>query len=381
MICGKVTRPNYGAGDGELVLTATVTVGSVTKIIKYDASVKEKGMTDTQIVAADKLALEFPVDQNNIKENVQLPSVGTNGSTITWQTNKDSVMTADGVITRPVNGAPSSSGLVTMTATITKGNITETKVFECTVLPWTDEEESQFDADMITWETIRGKNISKTDVTLDLELPTEGSRGSTITWVSNNEAIISNEGSVTRPSYTQGDVIIALSATVTKNSVSKKVNITGIRVLKKAMTNKEAVEKAVNGIDVASIKGENASLAELTRDMILPKKSSFPDCSTVQLTWSVVKGDGNTADASNANIRIVDNGDDFLCRITRPLNSERNVEAGIKCVADSSLLAEGEASSYKVFPVVILKEEGAAAANMRNEEVTAKVATTKTVKK
>ena len=42
MICGKVTRPNYGAGDGELVLTATVTVGSVTKIIKYDASVKEK---------------------------------------------------------------------------------------------------------------------------------------------------------------------------------------------------------------------------------------------------------------------------------------------------------------------------------------------------
>lgn len=379
MICGKVTRPNYGAGDGKLVLTATVTVGSATKTIQYDASVKEKGMTDTQIVAADKLALEFPVDQNNIKENVQLPTVGTNGSTITWETNKDSVMTAGGVITRPVNGSDSSLGVVTMTATIKKGSITETKVFECKVLPWTDEEESQFDANMITWEAIRGKNISKTDVTLDLELPEEGSKGSTITWVSNNEAIISNNGTVVRPSYTQGDVIIALSATVTKNSISKKVNITGIRVLKKAMTNKEAVEKAVNGIDAASIKGENASLAELTQDMVLPKKSSFPDCSTVQLTWSVVKDGGNVADDSNANIRIVDNGNHFLCRITRPANSEKNVEASIKCVGDSSLLAEGEASSYKVFPVVILKEGDVVSA--RNEEVAAKVATTKTVKK
>ena len=84
MICGKVKRPDYGAGDGKLVLTATVTVGSATKTIQYDASVKEKGMTDTQIVSADTLALEFPVDQNNIKENVQLPTVGINGSTITW---------------------------------------------------------------------------------------------------------------------------------------------------------------------------------------------------------------------------------------------------------------------------------------------------------
>lgn len=378
MKCGKVTRPNYGTGDGKLVLTATVTVGSATKTIQYDASVKEKGMTDTQIVAADKSALEFPVDQNNIKENVQLPTVGTNGSTITWETSNGSVMTADGVITRPANGAE-SSGHVTMTATITKGSITETKEFECTVLPWTDEEECQFDASMITWEAIRGKNISKTDVTLDLELSKEGSRGSTITWVSNNEAIISNEGAVVRPSYTQGDVIIALSATVTKNSISKKVNITGIRVLKKAMTNKEAVEKAVNGIDAASIKGENASLAELTQDMILPKKSSFPDCSTVQLTWSVVKDGGNVADDSNANIRIVDNGTNFLCRITRPANSEKNVEASIKCVANSSLLAEGEASSYKVLPVVILKE--GAVSDTHTEEVAAKVATTKTVKK
>ena len=68
-----------------------------------------------------------------------------------------------------------------------------------------------------------------------------------------------------------------------------------------------------------------------------------------------------------------------MCRITRPANSEKNVEASIKCVGDSSLLAEGEASSYKVFPVVILKEGDVVSA--RNEEVAAKVATTKTVKK
>lgn len=357
MLQGKVIRPAYGKGDGELTLTATLTVGGVTKKIEYKASVKETGMTDTQIVAADKLALAFPVDHTKITADVVLPSLGANGSKITWSTNKDSIMTADGKVTRPVNGAINTAGKVTMTAIISKGDVSETKDFECIVLPWTDEEEAQHDADSLVWETIKGKNISKLDVMLNLELPTEGERGSIITWVSNNETIVSNAGVVTRPSYIQGDILIALSATVTKNSVSKKVNITGIRVLKQSMTNKEAAEKAINGIDVGSIKGQNVGLDQVVSDMILPKKSLLEDCGSVQFTWTVIATGADTPDPTNANAKIIDQGDKFLCRITRPLSSEKNAEPRLKCVSDSTGLSGGDASSYKIFPIVIVKQD------------------------
>ena len=54
------------------------------------------------------------------------------GSTITWASNNTGVIANDGTVTRPAFGTGNAT--VTLTATITKGTLTETKVFTLTVL-------------------------------------------------------------------------------------------------------------------------------------------------------------------------------------------------------------------------------------------------------
>lgn len=52
-------------------------------------------------------------------------------------------------------------------------------------------------------------------VTSDLTLPTEGLHESTITWESDNTAVITNDGKVTRPAVGEDDVTVKLTATLT----------------------------------------------------------------------------------------------------------------------------------------------------------------------
>ena len=61
---------------------------------------------------------------------------------------------------------------------------------------------------------------SASNVTANLELVTTGANGVTITWMSDNESVISTMGQVTRPT-TGGNVIVTLTATLTKGSVQK----------------------------------------------------------------------------------------------------------------------------------------------------------------
>lgn len=50
-----------------------------------------------------------------------------------------------------------------------------------------------------------------------LTLPTRGVRGTTIVWDSSNEAVISSDGTVTRPTWGEGDQVVTLTATMTLN--------------------------------------------------------------------------------------------------------------------------------------------------------------------
>ncbi|WP_339318737.1 beta-L-arabinofuranosidase domain-containing protein [Paenibacillus sp. FSL R10-2734] len=64
-------------------------------------------------------------------------------------------------------------------------------------------------------------------VEFDLNLPTKGKYGSTISWAPKDERFITPEGKVTRPSYGKGDRIIPLTATFTygASSISKVYNV------------------------------------------------------------------------------------------------------------------------------------------------------------
>ncbi|MES3017151.1 MAG: cadherin-like beta sandwich domain-containing protein [Bacteroidota bacterium] len=94
------------------------------------------------VVAADAAGLTADAirgnnaDLSNITTSLvsPLPSAGAGGSTITWASSNPAVVSANGqTITRPVQG--SASPTVTLTATIKKGLIVQTKPFTLTVLP------------------------------------------------------------------------------------------------------------------------------------------------------------------------------------------------------------------------------------------------------
>ena len=63
--------------------------------------------------------------------NITLPTVGTQGSTISWTSSDSAVIASDGTVTRPAAGEPDA--VVTLTATVTNGEATAVKTFTVTV--------------------------------------------------------------------------------------------------------------------------------------------------------------------------------------------------------------------------------------------------------
>lgn len=72
-----------------------------------------------------------------------------------------------------------------------------------------------------------GEDVSALKFTLkqvasDLVLPTEGENGSSISWVSSNEDIISTDGTVNRPAAGSPDAEVTLEATISMNDLKQK---------------------------------------------------------------------------------------------------------------------------------------------------------------
>lgn len=92
---------------------------------------------DSEAVAADKAALTFDVIGNNnpapdnVSTDLSLIAAGRYGSTITWASSDEDIIAPDGSVTQPA--APPDQS-VTLTATITRGSASDTKVFNITVI-------------------------------------------------------------------------------------------------------------------------------------------------------------------------------------------------------------------------------------------------------
>ncbi|MEE0776145.1 MAG: immunoglobulin-like domain-containing protein, partial [Bacillota bacterium] len=123
---GTVNRPQQ---DTKVTLTLTATYGtsSLTKdfVVTVPSQRIEGG--DQAYADAGNLSLlpEYIYD-------ISLPTEGANGSTITWSSSMPDVIASDGKVTRPAIGQ--EDAIVTLTATVTNGQATETKDF--TVKVW-----------------------------------------------------------------------------------------------------------------------------------------------------------------------------------------------------------------------------------------------------
>ncbi|GAB2881840.1 hypothetical protein GCM10027074_57780 [Streptomyces deserti] len=162
----------------------------------------------TRGVADDKAALSLG-DTSAVVSDLDLPKTGTaGGSTISWASDNPAVVSDSGEVTRPAAGEP--NGHATLTATLKKGTVTDTRTFDVTVLPAFDDKTATQQAA----EALTVHNLG--DVRGNLTLPATGSYGTEVTWTSAQPDVISADGVVHRPAHGEGATTVELTATVTK---------------------------------------------------------------------------------------------------------------------------------------------------------------------
>lgn len=128
---GKVTRL---VKDMDVTMTASVTLNGRT--VDKDLKFTVKGdATDEQIVAWDADLLDIPT-ADAVRGNITLPDTGDMNSTITWESSDENVIrtTANGNILPGQVTRQKEDTKVTLTATLTKGEASTTKEFDCTVI-------------------------------------------------------------------------------------------------------------------------------------------------------------------------------------------------------------------------------------------------------
>ncbi|WP_176560272.1 immunoglobulin-like domain-containing protein [Brevibacillus dissolubilis] len=125
---GHIFRPAYGQSDVPVLLKAFLTRGTAGMTKEFYLTVKP--VTEAEAIEEAKNALTIPVNLDAVFENLELPLTGHYGSTITWESSDDGIISIGGIVIRhallDVN--------VTLTATIQLGDSTVTKTFNVKVL-------------------------------------------------------------------------------------------------------------------------------------------------------------------------------------------------------------------------------------------------------
>ena len=247
---GEVTRPAANAADATVTLTATITKNTESDTKEFTLTVlKNAGLSDTESVAAAKTALVITYAQGDsatsVTQDMTLPATGASGTTISWTSSDTTVIANDGAVTRPAADAT-----VTLTATITKNEASDTKTFTLTVKKDLSDAESVA-ADKAALDIGYADTDSETSVTQDMTLPTTGASGTTISWTSSDTAVNANDGAVTRPDFIGADTSVTLTATITKNSASDTKTFT-LTVIKKDQVDITNLDSAAFSLTVAN---------------------------------------------------------------------------------------------------------------------------------
>jgi hypothetical protein len=239
VITWKSSKPNVISNNGltvvrptsideTVLLTATLTVNKATVSKTFTLLVKALSVviiTDAQKVAADKEALKIQFSGADTATSVTqalaaLPSIGANGSTITWYSGFPSVISNDGkTVVRPITG--NGDVIVLMIAFVVSNSVSDAKIFQLTIKQQlTDIQKVAFDKAALEINFGGSDTITRVTRPVD-QLPASGVNGSQITWTSNSTSIISNDGkTVNRPVQGAGDVAVLMTAIITRNSVS-----------------------------------------------------------------------------------------------------------------------------------------------------------------
>jgi len=179
----------------------------------------------------------------------------------------------------------------------------------------------------LTWDTIREENIQQESVTSDVYLTEKGTYGSKIIWKSTNEAVISPDGTVTRPSFEKGDQEVTLTAEF-KNGSSVQTKTFILIVKKEAGTDEQSVAEDLDRLTWKMIRAENERQEDVKTLLKLLTKGS--------------NGSGITWSTSNKEVIGIDG------KVTRPGYLE-----GDQKVTLTAVVSKGEVTFKKEFVLYV----------------------------
>ncbi|GIF02360.1 family 43 glycosylhydrolase [Paractinoplanes rishiriensis] len=205
-IGGGATTANY---LGRSVYNADAYLrGQVRNFRIYDRALSageagEIAISDSVRVAADEAALTLG-DTSAVTGDLTLPALGpVYASAVTWSSSDPAVITDQGVVTRQA-----ADSRVTLTATISSGEVRASKAF-AVIVPADLSDEAKA-ADAATALAVTNLN----DVRGHLHLPLTGRYQSRITWATSDAAVIADTGEVHRPAAGGAARKVELTATV-----------------------------------------------------------------------------------------------------------------------------------------------------------------------
>ena len=358
MITAKVHRPAFdpaNPADPKVKVTATVSHGSVTKYFDMDLIVRMLGISDSQAVILDLNAITLPAET---KDNLTLPLIGTNGSTISWKSSDSTIVADSGVVTRPDNAA-TGNATVTLTATSKKGTESQTKTFSVIIDKWTIVEEADSAAALVNWDLVKGTNTNSQAITDNLVLPAVVGRNVAATWsiVSSSVAAGSTTGVidiatgvVSRPTYTQGQVSVQIKCKLVKDTETREVVLPPFILSPLPMTDAEVLASAKTLLESSKFLGTaNTSLTQITDDMQLPFRLTDANASRAAISWTLVTVPAHTAVATSPYIALSNTADYCYADVTRPNTATGNVSIGLKAT-----LTVGSLTDTKIFDLTIL---------------------------
>ncbi|QHW32061.1 S-layer homology domain-containing protein [Paenibacillus rhizovicinus] len=262
--------------DTIVILTASITKGSVTETQDYELNVigsAPPAMTDTDAVANTSASLSpfYAADESSgyVTQSLRLPTADAiNGTDISWSSENPTIIQTDcapvfaAVCTAMPNmievavRRPAVTAEVTLTAHINRNGESADVTFPITVIG-TDSEVVLFAKAGLNPGYANGDSPSS--VTQPLVLPsTLNGNTVTVSWSSANAAVLGADGTVHRPSFTAGSAEVELTATL-KLHDAVETKTFSITVSAMPETDEEAVTYDHDHLSVGYQTGDSAS--------------------------------------------------------------------------------------------------------------------------
>ena len=282
-VTGKITRKEQ---DETVGLTATLSYKGAERQKTFTVTVRRDYDKAAVKNAFEKLGIGYTSgnSESSVTENLELPETIA-GVSITWKSDKPETVKDDGTVIRPVE----ADIQVTLTATLTKGQVTKQKVFTVTVLHDQDklDVKTAYNKLEIGYETGDSKDAVRHKLTLPKTVAEAA--GVSITWKSDKPETVKDDGTVIRPAET--DIQVTLTATLTKGQATKQKTFTVTVLRDQDIADLESALKKLK----IGYKNQWDKERCVTGDLMLPDK--VDGFTGVAVTWEsnntdIIKNDG-----------------------------------------------------------------------------------------